>query len=55
MLDLRFVRENQDAVAAAMEARNAHWDKDRFAELDAARKSAIAEEESLQAERNALS
>ena len=55
MLDLRFVRENQDAVAAAMEARNARWDKDRFAELDAARKAAIAEEESLQAERNALS
>lgn len=55
MLDIRFVRENQDAVAAAMEARNAHWDKDRFAELDSERKAAISEEESLQAERNSLS
>lgn len=55
MLDIRFVRENQDAVAAAMEARNAHWDKDRFAELDSERKVAISEEESLQAERNSLS
>ena len=55
MLDIRFVRENQDAVAAAMEARNAHWDKDRFAELDSERKAAISEEEALQAERNALS
>lgn len=55
MLDIRFVRENQDAVAAAMEARNAHWDKDRFAELDSERKAAISEEEALQAERNSLS
>ncbi|MEF9925324.1 MAG: serine--tRNA ligase [Raoultibacter sp.] len=55
MLDIRFVRENQDAVAKAMEARNAHWDKARFAQLEQARRGAIAEEEALQAQRNATS
>ncbi|MEG0620550.1 MAG: serine--tRNA ligase [Raoultibacter sp.] len=55
MLDIRFVRENQDAVAKAMEARNAHWDKARFAQLEQARRAAIAEEEALQAQRNATS
>ena len=55
MLDIRFVRENQQAVAEAMKNRNASWDADLFAELDEARRAAIATEESLQAERNALS
>ncbi len=55
MLDLRFVRENQEAVAEAMENRHASWDAARFAELDAKRRAAIVAEESLQAERNALS
>ena len=55
MLDVRFVRENQEAVAEAMRNRNASWDGERFAELDEARRAAIAEEESLQAERNTAS
>ncbi len=55
MLDLKFVRENLDAVATAMSQRNASFDAARFTELDEERRAAIAEEESLQAERNALS
>ena len=55
MLDIKFVRENQEAVAAAMKNRHAAWDAAAFAKLDDARRSAIVLEESLQAERNALS
>lgn len=53
MLDVKFVRENQEAVAEAMKNRHATWDADRFSALDEARRAAIAKEESLQAERNA--
>ncbi|MGI6590084.1 MAG: serine--tRNA ligase [Eggerthellaceae bacterium] len=55
MLDLRFVREHQQEVAEAMKNRNAKWDGLRFSKLDEERRSSIAEEESLQAERNSLS
>ncbi len=55
MLDLKFVRENQEAVAEAMRNRNAAWDAALFAKLDEQRRDAIQREESLQAERNALS
>ena len=55
MLDLKFVRENQEAVAEAMAHRNAVWDGARFSELDEQRRAAIQEEEALQAERNTLS
>ena len=55
MLDLKFVRENQEAVAQAMKNRHASWDASRFSELDEARRAAITEEEALQAERNATS
>ena len=55
MLDIRFVRENQEAVAQAMKNRNASWDAARFTELDEKRRAVIAKEESLQAERNAAS
>lgn len=55
MLDIRFVRENQEAVAQAMKNRNASWDAARFSELDEKRRAVIAKEESLQAERNAAS
>lgn len=55
MLDVRFVRENQDAVCAAMRHRNTKWDANRFSLLDEQRRSAIAEEEALQARRNTLS
>ncbi len=55
MLDIKFVRENQEAVAEAMKNRNASWDSARFSELDSARREAIQQEEALQAERNQLS
>lgn len=56
MLDIKFVRENPDAVDKACASRqNAHWDRERFFELDAERRSVIAEVEKLQAERNAVS
>ena len=55
MLDLRYVRENLDAVAEAMKNRNAKFDAARFMELDEARRAGIAEEESLQATRNKTS
>lgn len=55
MLDIRFVRDNQEAVAEAMKNRHASWDAARFAKLDGERRTAIAREEALQAERNAAS
>ena len=56
MLDIKFVRENSDLVDKSCESRqNAHWDREKFFELDEERRSVIAEVESLQAERNAVS
>lgn len=56
MLDIKFVRENPDLVDKSCESRqNAHWDCEKFFELDEERRSVIAEVESLQAERNAVS
>ena len=56
MLDIKFVRENPDVVDKACESRqNAHWDREKFFELDEERRSVIAEVEALQAERNAVS
>lgn len=56
MLDIKFVRENPDLVDKSCESRqNAHWDREKFFELDEGRRSVIAEVESLQAERNAVS
>ena len=55
MLDIKFVRENQDAVSEAMRNRNASWDSARFSELDESRRDAIQQEDALQDERNALS
>ena len=56
MLDIKFVRENPDLVDKACESRqNAHWDREKFFELDEERRSVISEVESLQAERNAVS
>ncbi|MDO4182062.1 MAG: serine--tRNA ligase [Coriobacteriia bacterium] len=55
MLDIKFVRDNQEAVAQAMQNRNAKWDAERFSQLDEERRAAISEEESLQQERNAAS
>ena len=56
MLDIKFVRENPDVVDAACASRqNAHWDRERFFELDTERRALISEVEGLQAERNAVS
>lgn len=55
MLDVRFVRENQEVIAKAMSDRNGSWDSARFSELDEQRRSAIAEVEKLQNARNTMS
>ena len=56
MLDIKFVRENPDLVDKSCASRqNAHWDRERFFELDEERRSVIAEVEQLQADRNAIS
>ena len=56
MLDIKFVRENPDLVDKSCESRqNAHWDREKFFELDEERRSVIAEVEKLQADRNAAS
>lgn len=56
MLDIKFVRENPDLVDKSCESRqNAHWDREKFFELDEERRNVITEVETLQAERNAVS
>jgi len=59
MLDLNYVRENIDKVYAALEARRASEDTfallKSFAEADKDRRSAIAESDRLNSERNKLS
>ncbi|MCL2403375.1 MAG: serine--tRNA ligase [Coriobacteriia bacterium] len=55
MLDAKFVRENPDAVRAAMKSRGSNWDVDEFLALDEKRRAIIPEVESLQAQRNAAS
>ena len=55
MLDLKFVRDNLDAVETAMKQRHAKFDAAEFKALDEVRRAAIAEEEELNARRNALS
>lgn len=55
MLDIKFVRENPQVVDAAMEARHGSWDRERFFELEAERRSTIAQVEALQAARNKAS
>jgi seryl-tRNA synthetase len=55
MLDARQVRENTDAVRAAMRARGSSWSVDAFLELDEERRRLIAKVEKLQARRNEAS
>lgn len=56
MLDLNYVRENIDAVRAALEKRGAPADVlDDFAQADAVRRKLIAESDQLNAERNSAS
>ncbi|MCH4181421.1 MAG: serine--tRNA ligase [Atopobiaceae bacterium] len=55
MLDIKYVRENPDAIDVEMANRNGSWDRERFFELDERRRATIAEVEKLQAARNAAS
>lgn len=55
MLDIKFIRENPDAVDKAMESRNTSWPREEFLELDESRRSLISDVEALQAQRNASS
>jgi len=55
MLDIRFIRENADAVKVAMANRNAEIDLDAVLELDGRRRTIVAEAEELKAERNRIS
>ena len=55
MLDIRFIRENTDAVKAAMANRNAEVNLDVLLALDNRRRAIVAEAEALKAERNRIS
>ena len=55
MLDIKFVRENPDAIDVAMANRQTSWDCEKFFELDDERRAVITEVEELQATRNAES
>jgi seryl-tRNA synthetase len=55
MLDIKFIRENPDAVKKALANRKADADIDGLLGLDAARRAAITEAEELKSERNAAS
>jgi len=55
MLDARFVRENPDAVRAALAARGSTWDVESFLALDERRRALIAKTEAFQARRNEAS
>ena len=49
MLDIKFVRENSDAIDVAMANRQTSWDREKFFELDDERRAVITEVEELQA------
>ncbi|MDR1775453.1 MAG: serine--tRNA ligase [Actinomycetes bacterium] len=55
MLDAKLIRENPDAVRAAMSTRNSSWSVDEWLSVDEERRALIAQLETLQAERNAAS
>lgn len=55
MLDLKFVRENQDVVATALQNRGNNLSLAPFADLDARRREILSQSESLKAKRNEAS
>ena len=55
MLDLKFVRENLDAVRTMLENRHNSLQLDGFTALEERRRSIIGEVESLKGERNTVS
>ncbi|MDD5584459.1 MAG: serine--tRNA ligase [Candidatus Omnitrophica bacterium] len=55
MLDIKFIRENTQAVREALKARNSNFDFDAFLKLDEKRRLLIQETEGLRAQQNKLS
>ncbi|MCL2492164.1 MAG: serine--tRNA ligase [Coriobacteriia bacterium] len=55
MLDAKFIRDNPQVVAKAMQSRKDNWDVDTFMVLDEKRRKAIVKVEALQAQRNEAS
>jgi len=55
MLDMTWVRNNLDAVEAALRQRGGEFDIDAVRRLDAARRAALREVETLKARRNSVS
>ncbi len=55
MLDIRFIRENAEAVKTAMVNRNAEVDVDAVLALDSRRREIVSESEVLKADRNKIS
>ena len=55
MLDIKFIRENPEAVAENCKNRNNKWDINAFLEVDEKRRAVIGEVEALKAKRNAAS
>ncbi len=55
MLDMKFIRENPDAVKAGAALKNADVDVEALLALDAERRTAVTRSEELKAERNELS
>ena len=41
MLDIKFVRENPDAIDTAMANRQTSWDREKFFELDDERRAVV--------------
>ncbi len=52
MLDIRFIRENLDAVRIALQNRNSRFDLDAVVKLDDERKKILVDVESLRAKQN---
>ena len=52
MLDLHYIREHTDEVAAALKSRGVELTLDRVLELDGKRRDAILEVEGLKKQRN---
>lgn len=52
MLDIKYIRENQQAVRDAIKNKNVELDLDKLLEVDAKRREVIAASESLRAEQN---
>jgi seryl-tRNA synthetase len=53
MLDMKWVREHTDEVAAMLLNRNYNFPLDKFVELDALRRETLLEVEALKEKRNA--